>query len=169
MPRQRRTGLFSATQTEAVEDLVRAGLRNPMLVSVTAKASQSTPELLNNYYILTRNDGKLATLITFLENRDVQKAMVFLPTCAAVDYWAEIFLHVIPKKLDFCLLAIHGKMKEKRKKVLHRFKSEEKAVLLCTDVMARGIDVPEVTLFNVDFFYINMCSRKNNGHVLLVR
>lgn len=57
LPRQRRTGLFSATQTKEVEVLIRAGLRNPVLVSVTEKAAQSTPELLTNYYIVTRNDG----------------------------------------------------------------------------------------------------------------
>jgi ATP-dependent RNA helicase DDX55/SPB4 len=37
LPRQRRTGLFSATQTKDVENLVRAGLRNPVLVSVQEK------------------------------------------------------------------------------------------------------------------------------------
>lgn len=144
LPRQRRTGLFSATQTEAVEDLIRAGLRNPVLVRVTAKASQSTPELLENYYIMTRNDGKLATLISFLEKRNVNKALLFLPTCATVDYWSEIFPNVMSKKLNLPVLAIHGKMKEKRKKVLNQFRSADKALLLCTDVMARGIDIPEV-------------------------
>ena len=34
LPKQRRTGLFSATQTEAVEALARAGLRNPVRVNV---------------------------------------------------------------------------------------------------------------------------------------
>jgi len=34
LPKQRRTGLFSATQTEAVEMLARAGLRNPVRVNV---------------------------------------------------------------------------------------------------------------------------------------
>lgn len=58
LPRQRRTGLFSATQTKEVEALIRAGLRNPVLVSVTEKASQSTPLLLSNYFILTKNNGK---------------------------------------------------------------------------------------------------------------
>ena len=37
MPKLRRTGLFSATQTKDVEDLIRAGLRNPVLVSVKEK------------------------------------------------------------------------------------------------------------------------------------
>ena len=34
---QRRTGLFSATQTDQVEDLIRAGLRNPYRVTVKQK------------------------------------------------------------------------------------------------------------------------------------
>lgn len=34
IPKQRRTGLFSATQTQEVESLVRAGLRNPVRVVV---------------------------------------------------------------------------------------------------------------------------------------
>ncbi|CAG9814893.1 unnamed protein product [Phaedon cochleariae] len=144
LPRQRRTGLFSATQTKEVEDLIRAGLRNPVLVSVSAKAAQSTPELLNNYYIVTKDNGKLATLISFLEQKSVQKAMLFLPTCATVDYWSNIFPHIIPKKLELSVLAIHGKMKAKRNKIMEKYRTIEKGLLLCTDVMARGIDIPEV-------------------------
>ncbi|KAJ8910503.1 hypothetical protein NQ315_012350 [Exocentrus adspersus] len=144
LPRQRRTGLFSATQTKEVENLIRAGLRNPVLVSVAAKATQSTPELLENFYIVTRNNGKLATLVSFLEVKRVQKAMLFLPTCATVDYWSRIFPSILPKELDLPVMAVHGKMKDKRNKVLEKFRSSSKALLLCTDVMARGIDIPEM-------------------------
>ena len=35
LPKQRRTGLFSATQTRELDSLIRAGLRNPVLVSVS--------------------------------------------------------------------------------------------------------------------------------------
>lgn len=38
LPKQRRTGLFSATQTEAVVELARAGLRNPVRVEVRTQA-----------------------------------------------------------------------------------------------------------------------------------
>lgn len=37
LPKLRRTGLFSATQTEAVEELSKAGLRNPVRVEVRAE------------------------------------------------------------------------------------------------------------------------------------
>lgn len=147
LPRQRRTGLFSATQTKAVEDLIRAGLRNPVLVSVSAKAKESTPLLLKNYYIVTRNDGKLATLLSFIHEKHIRKAMLFLPTCACVDYWSSVFGKILPKQLknELQVMAIHGKMKDKRNKILDSFRKCDNALLLCTDVMARGIDIPEVS------------------------
>ena len=43
LPKQRRTGLFSATQTREVENLARAGLRNPVAVTVKEKV------FLNNF------------------------------------------------------------------------------------------------------------------------
>ena len=61
LPKQRRTGLFSATQTSQVEDLVRAGLRNPVRVTVKEKAldgqdvNQRTPVTLKNYYMVGKN------------------------------------------------------------------------------------------------------------------
>ncbi|CAG9861040.1 unnamed protein product [Phyllotreta striolata] len=144
LPRQRRTGLFSATQTKEVENLIRAGLRNPVLVSVTEKTTQSTPDLLTNYYTITKNNGTLSSLISFIQENRVRKALLFLPTCAVVDYWSHIFPHIIPEELDLPVLAIHGKMKEKRTKILETFRTTEKALLLCTDVLARGIDIPYV-------------------------
>lgn len=48
LPKQRRTGLFSATQTEAVEELARSGMRNPVKVEITQSEKQMvrsiTPE-----------------------------------------------------------------------------------------------------------------------------
>lgn len=73
--------------------------------------------------------------------------MLFLPTCACVDYWSKIFPQIVPKDLGLPVMAIHGKMKDKRKKVLDRFRESDKALLLCTDVMARGIDIPEVNYY----------------------
>lgn len=143
LPRQRRTGLFSATQTKQLQDLIRAGLRNPVLVSVSVKAQHSTPEELHNYYLISKNNNKLASLVTFFECKNIQKALLFLPTCATVDYWSGVFPTIFGK-FSVPILSIHGKMKEKRKKVLERFKKLERGLLICTDVLARGIDIAEV-------------------------
>lgn len=55
LPKQRRTGLFSATQTDELEKLIRAGLRNPVRITVKqtgAGAEQRTPSSLKNSYMV---------------------------------------------------------------------------------------------------------------------
>jgi ATP-dependent RNA helicase DDX55/SPB4 len=57
LPKQRRTGLFSATQTDEIDKLIRAGLRNPCCIQVKQKAnvlSQKTPLTLKNYYSVNK-------------------------------------------------------------------------------------------------------------------
>lgn len=142
LPRQRRTGLFSATQTKEVTDLMRAGLRNPVLVSVKEKASTNTPLLLQNYYALVEPEQKLVTMLEFIKSRNIQKAMLFYPTCACVEYWAEILPLFLGSNKQ--ILALHGKMKKARNKILDKFRTSESAILLCTDVLARGVDIPEM-------------------------
>ena len=48
LPRQRRTGLFSATQTQEVQALVRAGMRNPVSVTVTEKKGLAGNQEVHN-------------------------------------------------------------------------------------------------------------------------
>ncbi|XP_049879438.1 probable ATP-dependent RNA helicase DDX55 homolog [Pectinophora gossypiella] len=141
LPRQRRTGLFSATQTKELQDLVRAGLRNPVVVSVKEKSTISTPLLLENYYVIVEPQDKFLFLLNFIRNRKMIKGLFFLPTCACVDYWSDVLPVFLP---DIKVFAIHGKMKQKRSKILEKFREADNTILLCTDLLARGLDIPEV-------------------------
>ncbi|KAK0077790.1 hypothetical protein PV325_003445 [Microctonus aethiopoides] len=142
LPRLRRTGLFSATQTKELEQLIRAGLRNPTLVTVKEKCNVSTPLTLNNYYTLVDVEHKFAAFIDFINSKGTNlKYMVFLSTCACVDYFSHIIKAMLPKAN---VLALHGKMKDKRHQIFEDFRNADNAVLVCTDIMARGIDIPEV-------------------------
>lgn len=142
LPRQRRTGLFSATQTTEVTDLIRAGLRNPVLVSVKEKSTINTPVLLQNYYKIVEPEEKFVQLLHFLRTKaDSSKVMIFFPTCACVEYWLDVMPHFLKNRK---ILGIHGKMKNKRKNIVESFRNEDKSILLCTDVLARGLDVPEI-------------------------
>lgn len=141
LPTQRRTALFSATQKKEIQDLIRAGLRNPVLVRIREKATTSTPVRLKNYYMVVEPELKLASLLEFMRCRNIQKALIFFPTCACVEYWSEILPDLMS---DTKCLALHGKMKGGRFKVLDQFKKESRALLLCTDVLARGVDIPEM-------------------------
>lgn len=146
LPKQRRTGLFSATQTDEVEALVRAGLRNPVRVTVREKYSKSksdqrTPSTLKNFYTTCESQVKFSRLVSFLKARKTCKNMVFFSTCACVNYFSKALERFLS---NVKVLSIHGKMKSKRHKVFDSFRKLKSGVLICTDVMARGVDIPEV-------------------------
>uniref|UniRef100_A0A8C1T8U8 ATP-dependent RNA helicase n=1 Tax=Cyprinus carpio TaxID=7962 RepID=A0A8C1T8U8_CYPCA len=146
LPKQRRTGLFSATQTQELEKLVRAGLRNPVRITVkekgvAASSVQKTPARLSNYYTICRAEEKFNALVAFLRQHKHEKQLVFFSTCACVEYFGKA-LEVLIKNVS--IHCIHGKMKHKRNKIFADFRALKSGILVCTDVMARGIDIPEV-------------------------
>ncbi|KAK4303572.1 hypothetical protein Pmani_024430 [Petrolisthes manimaculis] len=144
LPKLRRTSLFSATQTSSVISLIRAGLRNPVQVKVkehNAKGDERTPMSLQNYYMVCEEEKKFSTLVTLLQKRQNQKTMVFFATCACTEYFMVLLRSLLKNTLIF---ALHGKMKDKRFKIFDKFRCSESGVLLCTDVMCRGIDIPSV-------------------------
>uniref|UniRef100_A0A3B4XDQ6 ATP-dependent RNA helicase n=1 Tax=Seriola lalandi dorsalis TaxID=1841481 RepID=A0A3B4XDQ6_SERLL len=130
LPKQRRTGLFSATQTQELEKLVRAGLRNPVRITVKEKgvaataAAQKTPARLSNYYTICRSEHKFNNLVAFLRQHKHEKNLVFFSTCACVEYYGRA-LETLVKKVTVC--CIHGKMKNKRNKIFADFRSLKSA------------------------------------------
>uniref|UniRef100_A0A5F9D0D0 ATP-dependent RNA helicase n=1 Tax=Oryctolagus cuniculus TaxID=9986 RepID=A0A5F9D0D0_RABIT len=125
LPKQRRTGLFSATQTQEVENLVRAGLRNPVRISVkekgvAASSTQKTPSRLENSYMVCKADEKFNQLVHFLRNHKQEKHLVFFSTCACVEYYGKA-LEALVRGVQ--ILCIHGKMKHKRNKIFMEFRS----------------------------------------------
>ncbi|KAG7030648.1 DEAD-box ATP-dependent RNA helicase 18, partial [Cucurbita argyrosperma subsp. argyrosperma] len=147
LPKLRRTGLFSATQTEAVEELSKAGLRNPIRVEVRAEtqlAPSRTPSSLHIEYLECEADKKSTQLVDILVKNKSKKIIVYFMTCACVDYWGVVLPQLTLLK-GFSLIPLHGKMKQTaREKALASFVSLSSGVLLCTDVAARGLDIPGV-------------------------
>lgn len=142
LPRLRRTGLFSATQTKELQHLIRAGLRNPSLITVKEKPNISTPSNLKNNFVIVNTEYKFSTMIDFIQHKGTNlKYMIFLSTCACVDYFNHIVQEMLPSVQVF---AIHGKMKNKRHKIFNEFRNIKNGILICTDVMARGIDILEM-------------------------
>jgi ATP-dependent RNA helicase DDX55/SPB4 len=144
LPKQRRTGLFSATQTRQVKSLIRAGLRNPVTVSVKVGPSQRTPARLRNWFEVRTQNEKLAALVRALEKRAECKSIVFFATCACVEFFGKV-MDQLPELQDIKRWTLHGKMVTKRRQLTFKsFTTAESGVLFCTDVAARGIDLPDV-------------------------
>uniref|UniRef100_F1KTK1 ATP-dependent RNA helicase n=1 Tax=Ascaris suum TaxID=6253 RepID=F1KTK1_ASCSU len=153
LPKQRRTGLFSATQTKAMEELMKFGLRNLVRVTVAdSKRSASTdaeeceggtvlPGTLHCFYCVIKAEEKLSALIELIRNEPQAKVLVFFSTCSCVQYMKKILTHFLRKRQIF---AIHGKKKRNREQQVEMFEKKQRAVMLCTDVMSRGIDITSI-------------------------
>ncbi|XP_006645526.2 DEAD-box ATP-dependent RNA helicase 18 [Oryza brachyantha] len=159
LPKLRRTGLFSATQTEAVKELAKAGLRNPVRVEVKTEAKPTskdgaqqelgpskTPLGLRLEYMICEASKKSSQLVDFLVQNNGKKIMVYFATCACVDYWAVV-LPLLDSLKGSPIIPYHGKMKQgPREKALSSFSALSSGILVCTDVAARGLDIPHVDL-----------------------
>ncbi|CAG8645421.1 92_t:CDS:10 [Funneliformis caledonium] len=153
LPKQRRTGLFSATITDAISEIVRAGLRNPVRVvvrvqDIISKDELRTPATLDIGYIVCEPHQKLIQLIRIINQEAIaKKYIVYFATCACVDYFYKILSRVQQLK-GTSIHSLHGQMDTKRRTATyHSFlntPTTSKALLLCTDVAARGLDMPDV-------------------------
>lgn len=96
LPKQRRTGLFSATMTEGLSRLIKAGLRNPVRVHVKVQGfdgvtmrERKVPEALEVWYVVCEAEQKLAECVSRLEGRE-GKCMLYFSTGAAVDFFFKV-------------------------------------------------------------------------------
>ncbi|RDL39054.1 putative ATP-dependent RNA helicase HAS1 [Venustampulla echinocandica] len=138
---ERQTMLFSATQTTKVEDLARISLRpGPLYINVDHQKEHSTVEGLEQGYVICDSDKRFLLLFSFLKRNLKKKIIVFLSSCACVKYHAELLNYI-----DLPVLDLHGKQKQqKRTNTFFEFCNAKQGTLICTDVAARGLDIPDV-------------------------
>ncbi|KAK1253193.1 hypothetical protein MKX07_001270 [Trichoderma sp. CBMAI-0711] len=139
----RQTMLFSATQTTKVEDLARISLRpGPLYINVDQEQQHSTVDGLEQGYVLCEGDERFLLLFSFLRKMQAKKkkVIVFFSSCNSVKYYAELLNYI-----DCPVLDLHGKQKQqKRTNTFFEFSNAPHGILICTDVAARGLDIPAV-------------------------
>ncbi|ODN89178.1 ATP-dependent RNA helicase HAS1 [Cryptococcus wingfieldii CBS 7118] len=137
----RQSMLFSATQTTKVTDLARISLRpGPLYINVDETKEASTVDMLEQGYVVCESDQRFMLLFTFLKKNLKKKVIVFFSSCNSVKYHAELLNYI-----DVPVLDLHGKQKQqKRTNTFFEFCNAPTGILLCTDVAARGLDIPKV-------------------------
>lgn len=151
-PPDRQTMLFSATQTNTVEDLARLNLKDPVYVGYgtatgpTTKASATAvlavPELLQQSYVVLPLEDKITMLWSFIKNHLKQKIIVFVSSCKQAKYLFEIFCKLRP---GVGLLALYGTLHQDRRIAIYEdFLRKSHVVMFATDVASRGLDFPAV-------------------------
>ena len=140
LPAERQTLMFSATQTTKVEDLARVSLKMPLFINAQNAGEDATVSTLDQGYVVCPPDRRFLFLFTFLRKNLDKKVIVFLSSCKAVKYYSELLNYIDVEVLD-----LHGSQKQaKRTKTFFEFMNAKKGVLLCTNVAARGLDIPVV-------------------------
>merc|ERR1712012_1282626 len=141
MPSNIQVILLSATMPEEVLDVTTKFMRSPIRILV--KKEELTLEGIQQFYILVeKEDWKLDTLCDLYETLTITQAVIFLNTRRKVE-WLTQKLH----EKDFTVSALHGDMEQADRDVIMReFRSGSSRVLITTDLLARGIDVQQVSL-----------------------
>ena len=142
IPIERQTLLFSATQTRDVSALATLSLNKPEYLGVHDKEKSSTPESLQQSYIIVPQEHKLNAIYSFVKTHLRCKSIIFLASCAQVRHAWELFCSLRP---GLPIMALHGKLVQtKRTKIYFDFLQRPHAVLFATDIAARGLDFPDV-------------------------
>ncbi|KAJ6750734.1 hypothetical protein OIU85_001286 [Salix viminalis] len=141
LPKARQTALFSATQTKKVEDLARLSFQaTPVYIDVDDGRTKVTNDGLEQGYCVVPSAKRFVLLYSFLKRNLSKKVMVFFSSCNSVKFHADLLRYIQVECFD-----IHGKQKQqKRTSTFFDFCKAEKGILLCTDVAARGLDIPAV-------------------------
>jgi len=143
LPKKRQTMLFSATTTKKTEDLVKVALKKePIYIGIEVKntAASATVAGLEQGYVVCPSDKRFMLLFTFLKKNRNKKVMVFFSSCLSVKFHHELLNYI-----DLPVMCIHGKQKQtKRTTTFFQFCNADTGILLCTDVAARGLDIPDV-------------------------
>ena len=139
LPRDRQTMLFSATMPQAIQDLSRSILKDP--IKVEANPHSTTVETIAQSIYFVEGGDKRALLKHILRDPASERVLVFTRTKHRANNLAKQLSRArIPAE------AIHGnKSQTARTRALARFKSGHTPVLVATDIAARGLDIDSVT------------------------
>jgi len=141
LPETVQVGLFSATMPDEVLEMTTKFMNNPKRILV--KRDELTLEGIKQFYIaVDKEEWKLDTLCDLYETLTITQAIIYCNARRKVD-WLTQALH----SRDFTVSALHGDMDQKEREIIMReFRSGSSRVLITTDLLARGIDVQQVSL-----------------------
>lgn len=138
-PADRQTLLFSATVDKSIMDQVGSMLHDPAMVQIAVKGE--TADTVEQYIAEVPHALKPALLIALLKSRGAQRVIVFARTRHRADAACRKL-----KRAGFAAEAIHSdRSQNQRKRALDNFAAGITNILVATDVLARGIDVDEVS------------------------
>jgi len=141
LPPDVQVALFSATMPVEILALTERFMRNP--VRILVKKEELTLDGIRQYFVaVEKEEYKLATLCDLYESITITQAIIYCNARRKVDWLTDKM-----KQADFTVSAMHGEMDQsQRELIMKEFRSGSTRVLITTDLLARGIDVQQVSL-----------------------
>ncbi len=145
LPAVRQTLLFSATMLPEIKALAKKFMKFP--VEIRVDPPMSTADTVEQFIVKTNERGKREVLRNLIRAEDVKNAMIFCNRKKDVEILLKSFT-----KHKFSVAALHGDMAQgERTDALNAFRDGLVQLLVCSDVAARGLDLPDVShVFNFD-------------------
>jgi len=133
--------LFSATMPIEILQITKRFMREP--VRILVKRAELTLDGIKQFYVMVeKEDWKLDTLCDLYETLTITQAIIYCNTRRKVDWLTDKM-----QQRDFTVSAMHGDMtQQERELIMKEFRSGSSRVLITTDLLARGIDVQQVSL-----------------------
>ncbi len=138
LPKERQTLMFSATMPKKIRELAKEILKEPKEINLNlAKPAEGINQMAFSVY----NEQKIPLLEHLLSTREVESMIIFASSKISVDRITRQL-----KKLKYQVEAIHSdKEQQERQETLRKFKNREFRILVGTDVLARGIDIDNLS------------------------
>jgi len=133
--------LFSATMPPEILDISQRFMRDP--VQILVKRDELTLDGIKQFYVaVDKEDWKFETLCDLYETLTITQAIIYCNTRRKVDWLTDKM-----GQRDFTVSSMHGDMTgPERELIMKEFRSGSSRVLITTDLLARGIDVQQVSL-----------------------
>ena len=143
MPPKCQMGLLlsETTMPQEVQEIADTLMRNP--IQICTKRDALTLEGIKQFYVMVdREEWKLDTLCDLYETLTITQCIIYVNTRRKVDWLVDKM-----QANDFTVSCMHGEMEQKERDIVMReFRSGSSRVLITTDLLARGIDVQQVSL-----------------------
>ncbi|MDH5423491.1 MAG: DEAD/DEAH box helicase [Gammaproteobacteria bacterium] len=144
-PTERLSMLFSATLSLRISELAYVHMNEPQ--SIKIESETRTADNIDQVVYYPANDEKIPLLLGLIQRDEPVRSIVFINTKRVAD---KIYAFLIGNNISAAILSGDVPQK-KRESLLKKFQDGEAAVLVATDVAARGLHIPAVShVFNFD-------------------
>ncbi|CAN6623869.1 ATP-dependent RNA helicase eIF4A [Trichomonascus vanleenenianus] len=141
LPQTIQVVLLSATMPQDVLEVTTKFMRDP--VQILVKKDELTLEGIKQFYVnVGEEQYKIDVLVDLYETITITQAVIFCNTRRRVEYVQQQL-----QDRDFTVSAMHGDMDQaQRDTIMKEFRTGSSRILISTDLLARGIDVQQVSL-----------------------